>query len=226
MAQRRLARRRAPTQARSEATVQAILLATDQLLAARGLDDLTTHDIAERAGVSVGTLYQYFPSKEAVVGEMIHRQMVDFYERLHSQSTAMADAPIGEVVALVCQSVIDTLLERPSLATLMAHDRARIAGAEIVRARKELAVSMVSAVLASRAEAANVGDVELASWVFVELLQNGVRAAFHEREQQTRDGRLTRELTRITCGYLGVPLPTRWPVPRAVTDPRAGSKKR
>lgn len=62
--------RRTPRQGRAEATVAAIFDATFQLLEAEGLDSLTTNRIAQRAGVSIGTLYQYFSGKSAILAAM------------------------------------------------------------------------------------------------------------------------------------------------------------
>lgn len=58
--------RRRPSRRSSQSIVTAILDAASELLASRGLDGMTTNAIAERAGVSVGSLYQYFPNKQAV----------------------------------------------------------------------------------------------------------------------------------------------------------------
>jgi AcrR family transcriptional regulator len=65
--------RKLPRQARAQATVTAILEATAHILAEAGYDALTTNHVAARAGVSIGSLYQYFPSKEALVGELMDR---------------------------------------------------------------------------------------------------------------------------------------------------------
>ena len=56
--------RKTPIQARSTVTVEAISEATIQVLLTHGADRLTTTRVAERAGVSVGTLYQYYPNKQ------------------------------------------------------------------------------------------------------------------------------------------------------------------
>lgn len=63
--------RRKPSQARAEQTVRAIFEATAHVLNEQGEAALTTNRIAERAGVSIGTLYQYFDSKEAIVLAML-----------------------------------------------------------------------------------------------------------------------------------------------------------
>jgi AcrR family transcriptional regulator len=73
--------RRIPSQARSEQTIRIIFEATAQVLNDHGEAALTTNRIAQRAGVSIGTLYQYFDSKEAIVLAMLAR------EREHCMST-------------------------------------------------------------------------------------------------------------------------------------------
>src|SRR5690348_15291540 len=67
--------RKSPVQARSAASVDAILEATIQVLLQVGTEQLTTTKVALRAGVSVGTLYQYFPNKSALLKAVLKRHM-------------------------------------------------------------------------------------------------------------------------------------------------------
>lgn len=76
---RRLAPRKLPGQDRSRATVEAILEAAVDLLSAHGYARTSTNRIAVRAGISVGSLYQYFPNKDAIVTALFER---------HAQSIA------------------------------------------------------------------------------------------------------------------------------------------
>jgi AcrR family transcriptional regulator len=69
--------RKTPVQARSVASVDAILEATLQVLLQVGKERLTTTRVASRAGVSVGTLYQYFPNKSALLQAALKRHMVE-----------------------------------------------------------------------------------------------------------------------------------------------------
>jgi AcrR family transcriptional regulator len=66
--------RKTPQQARSAATIEAIHIATIQVLLAGGVGRLTTTRVAERAGVSVGTMYQYYPHKQALLFALVERQ--------------------------------------------------------------------------------------------------------------------------------------------------------
>lgn len=67
--------RKSPVQARSAASVDAILEATIQVLLSLGKERLTTTRVAARAGVSVGTLYQYFPNKSALLQAALRRHL-------------------------------------------------------------------------------------------------------------------------------------------------------
>lgn len=74
---RRLQPRKLPRQARSGATVEAILQAAAQVFERHGYAAGTTNRIAERAGVSIGSLYQYFPNKDAILLALVHRHLAD-----------------------------------------------------------------------------------------------------------------------------------------------------
>src|SRR5215472_18972509 len=77
MRKRRLSPKKKPRQERSRATVEALLEATTDILIREGYTKLTTNRIAERAGVNIASLYQYFPGKEAIVAELRRRHGAD-----------------------------------------------------------------------------------------------------------------------------------------------------
>src|SRR6202044_2473768 len=74
--------RKSPVQARSAASVDAILEATIQVLLNVGKERLTTTGVALRAGVSVGTLYQYFPNKSAMLQAALRRHLHEVTEAM------------------------------------------------------------------------------------------------------------------------------------------------
>src|SRR5215469_8872305 len=84
--------RKQASQERSRATVDALIEATARILVGEGFDKASTNRIAERAGVSVGSLYQYFPSKEALVAAVM--------ERHNQQLTQVVRRALAEVAAL------------------------------------------------------------------------------------------------------------------------------
>ena len=83
----KLTPRKAPRQPRARATVDAIIEAAEQLTRKLGIEAWTTNHVAERAGVSIGTLYQYFPSKESLLTALYLQRRT---ERLDAVATALA----------------------------------------------------------------------------------------------------------------------------------------
>ena len=101
--------RKTPVQARSAASVEAILQATIQVLLKEGKSKLTTTRVAQRAGVSVGTLYQYFPNKSALLQALL---------KAHLDSVALA-------VEQACEAAHGTTLETIAETVCSAFMRAK-----------------------------------------------------------------------------------------------------
>ncbi|WP_353473376.1 TetR/AcrR family transcriptional regulator [Salipiger sp. H15] len=121
-----LSPRKTPRQGRSRASVEAILTAATQILEAGGAAALTTNGVADRAGVSIGTLYQYFPNKETILAELIRRQKAQFFEDM-AQAVAAAHAMgLREAAATVLHAAI------------LHHARAPVLSRELEKAETQL----------------------------------------------------------------------------------------
>jgi len=88
MVRKKLTARKQPRQERSVATVEAILQAATYILTKRGWTAFTTNDVAEKAGVNIASLYQYFPNKEAIVAELQRRHVQEMRSRWPAPPTA------------------------------------------------------------------------------------------------------------------------------------------
>jgi len=101
--------RRLPTQERAQRTIQAIFEATAQIVENEGEAGLTTNKVARRAGFSIGTLYQYFPSKEAILVALIQRERRRVMDRLQSMMREAVDQmrPVREAL----QDMVHLLVE-------------------------------------------------------------------------------------------------------------------
>jgi AcrR family transcriptional regulator len=95
--------RKKPAQARSEQTVASIIEATAQVLEHEGEAALTTNRLAERAGFSVGTLYQYFPNKDSILRLLAERER----ERVEAAVTAVVRNPEAAGLEPVIRAIID-----------------------------------------------------------------------------------------------------------------------
>lgn len=115
--------RKAPRQARSVETVRIIVEAAARILEEAGLGGFTTNAVAQRAGVSIGSLYQYFPRKEALIGALIIREtslLIGDWEAAAAGSDAWA--ALLDMIA----SAVDHQLRRPVLARLLDVEEARL----------------------------------------------------------------------------------------------------
>lgn len=97
--------RKKPLQFRSRQMVDALLLATAETIAERGLADTTTNHVAARAGVSVGSLYQYFASKQALIDALINQQQADLATAVDTQMRALIDADLHSLI----RNLLDTV---------------------------------------------------------------------------------------------------------------------
>jgi AcrR family transcriptional regulator len=91
--------RKKPQQARSRQMVATLIEATARVIAQRGLDGATTPSIAEAAGVSVGSLYQYFDGKEALLAALLEKLAGDLAHLLDQQAQQAAQLSLRETVA-------------------------------------------------------------------------------------------------------------------------------
>lgn len=98
--------RKHPVQARAKATVDAIVAAAAQILIAHGYEGTTTARVARRAGVSVGSLYQYFPNKEALIAALIERHADELVDTVRDVLQRHACATLAECVRAAIDATI------------------------------------------------------------------------------------------------------------------------
>lgn len=112
--------RKSPSQLRSRATYLAILEATAHILEAEGLDAANTNRIADRAGVSIGSLYQYFPGKTAIFAELIRTQDAQTAERLTALVASTRDQGSLEThLRRLIGAAIEQQFDRPRLGRIL-----------------------------------------------------------------------------------------------------------
>jgi len=108
--------RKRPRQARSVATFEAILEAAARILESLGFAGFNTNTVAELAGVSIGSLYQYFPSKDALIVELIRRERAKLSNRIVEAIQQHEAANLKEKLKLIIQAAVQHQLSRPQLA--------------------------------------------------------------------------------------------------------------
>jgi len=126
MSRVRTAPRKEPRQARSLATVEAILVATARVLTRDGYDRASTNKIAAEAGVSVGSLYQYFPSKEALVAALVDRHLSHVTALLETNIEVLAEAPLPVSARALVKLMIAVHAHNPRLHKVIVEQVPRV----------------------------------------------------------------------------------------------------
>ena len=126
MPQTPLAPRKLPRQTRAHSTVETILEAATQVLTQGGLAAFNTNAVALRAGVSIGSLYQYFPSKDAVMAELIARQHQRQIASILALVDLPADLPLDERVQQWVRAVMQHHFDNALFASAIDHEEARL----------------------------------------------------------------------------------------------------
>ena len=125
--------RKSPVQARSTATVAAITEATIQVLLVAGLDRLTTNRVAERAGVSIGTLYQYYPNKQALLSALLEDCLCKSCEAMEQACSNARGKPLPDMIRDVVLRFVDAKMARTDISVALYQISTNIGGPEIVK---------------------------------------------------------------------------------------------
>src|SRR5260221_8873739 len=125
--------RKRPVQARSAVTVEAIHEAAIQVLLSHGAERLTTTRVAERAGVSVGTLYQYYPNKRSLLFAVLEGHMDRITKAVENACERARGKPLSVMVKEVAEAFVDAKMERTDISTALYRIAAEVDGPAIVR---------------------------------------------------------------------------------------------
>ena len=158
--------RKTPRQARARITFDAIIEAATQLLREGGLAALNTNAIAERAGVSIGSLYQYFPNKDALMVEMIRREQQSHVARLAAALPFVEALDLDETVHLLVRTAMAHHREDALYASAIDHEESRLPVDSIVADSLDTAGRLVETLLARFAsEIGPIDGIRLAKTV-------------------------------------------------------------
>jgi len=194
--------RKTPRQQRSKATVDAILKAASRILVDEGYEATTTRGVAERAGVSIGSLYQYFPSKEALVMAIAERQMERVRIHVTEALADAANAPLPEVARLLAQGIIGAYAENPRLYQEVFEQGPRFGLGGTSRALHQRIESVVRSFLTQHAGSLRPRNLDLATFVIVRTIRGVILSAATERPELFSDPELSQELSALMLGYL------------------------
>lgn len=142
--------RKTPLQARSTVTVEAISEAAIQVLLSHGEERFTTTRVAERAGVSVGTLYQYYPNKQSLLFAVLENHLKNMVVTVEAACRAALHKPLAEMIREVVEAFVDAKMERADISVALYRVSADMGGPALFkrilqRLRKAVAAMLQTA---------------------------------------------------------------------------------
>ena len=179
--------RKRPRQARAAATLDAVFEATIQVLVTDGPHRLTTTRVAERAGVSVGTMYQYFPHKQALFYALNERYLEVLAEKVESTCRAEHGAPIDRMVEALIETYWNAKTERPEVTRALYRAVVEIDNEALIEAFSHRVDAATAAMFSGAADAV-FSDLATVNLALLTTIFGTVRNVF-ERSLPAPEGR-------------------------------------
>jgi AcrR family transcriptional regulator len=197
--------RKSASQERSRSTVEALLVATARVLVKEGYERASTNRIAEVAGVSIGSLYQYFPSKEALVAAVIDRHTQQVSKVTRNAVVKVAARPIEVAVREFVSVAIDAHRVDPKLHAVLSEQIPRVGRLENIEAIQREGYALVRGYLEAHRDEIDVADPDLAAFVCVTVVEALTHAAVLRRPDiltGEKARRFVDDVTRLLVRYL------------------------
>lgn len=196
--------RKTASQERSRLTVDALVEATARILVKEGFDKASTNRIAEVAGVSVGSLYQYFPGKEALVAALIERHNQKVMAAIRQELADAFHEPLKQAVRRLVRIAVKAHRIDPRLHRVLSEQIPRVGKLEKIEGFNRDYFAMFKTFLEGHRDEVRPRDLELAAFVCVTAIEALTHnAVLHQKivSDSAMDA-LVDEATRLITGYL------------------------
>jgi AcrR family transcriptional regulator len=199
MSKRTLSPRKTPRQERSRATVEALLEATTDILSREGYAKLTTNRIAERAGVNIASLYQYFPGKDAIVAELRRRHGADQRAALRQVLAEHRAGTLDSTIRTLVSVGVAGHAHAPRLHRVFTEEIPALGYRDIAAIDAPIFEAMRRFL---QEEDVDVRDMDLALWMIATAAGAVLHRAAVERPEDLSTGVIAEELITLLCRYL------------------------
>lgn len=190
--------RKAPRQARAKATCDAIIEAAARILERDGPGGITTNRVAELAGVSIGSLYQYFPNKQAILAELVRGLRDEMLKDLEQAEQAIAGHGLADAVPVVIRASLAHHLRQPNRAQRIEEVEALLPLNKETAVLKARIAMLVTTILYDR----GVPESKVAAMDLSAMVRGMADAAVSTGERDFEA--LAERITRAARGYLGI----------------------
>lgn len=198
---RHLKARKKPRQARSATTVEAIFEATIQVLLREGIHRLTTTRVAERAGVSVGTMYQYFPHKQALLYALNENYLDLVAERVEAACRVQHGATTEAMVEALVTAYWQAKTERSDVTRALYSSAVELDNAALIDAFARRMDAATIAMLKSAPDA-DYANIDLVNITLLSVIFGTVRNVFERNLPVCEQEAVRHQLMTMCLSYL------------------------
>ncbi len=192
---------RMPLQARSAYTVEAIYEATIQVLVQGGMQSLTTTKVAERAGVSVGTLYQYFPNKNALLSAALERHLNAVVTAVENACVTVKGQPIKVMAATLVEAYINAKFNDPDASRALYAVASELGSVDVVARMTQRSQVALLDTLATAADR-KFSDLPVVGYMLSTALVGPVQGLLNSAMPAAFVEQVKKQLVVMTTAYL------------------------
>jgi AcrR family transcriptional regulator len=193
--------RKSPVQARSTASVDAILKATVQVLVGVGKEKLTTTRVAARAGVSVGTLYQYFPNKSALLRAAMRLHVAEILAEVDKVCVAQRGQPVEQMAEALATAFLAVKMRDPKKSRALYAVSSDVEGSKIVASAQARVNDAIVTLLRSAPEPMTT-DLKLIATMLQSTIAGVKRHLLESEMPEAQFGAIQRELVMVVRSYV------------------------
>jgi AcrR family transcriptional regulator len=194
--------RKQPQQERSKITVEAILEATTHILTEEGYEKANTNRIAERAGISIGSLYQYFPNKESLMAALIEQHSKEMAELVETKLNLLFDSPLEIVIPELIKAVIAAHAINPRLHQVLSEEVPRLGKSVRVKQADEHVAEIIRSYLVRWRDSIQPQNLEMTVLILCRTVDALSHAAVIEYPDFIKDSQFEREVSTLLLSYL------------------------
>ncbi|MCO7637689.1 TetR/AcrR family transcriptional regulator [Pseudomonas sp. S 311-6] len=211
--------RKTPRQARSRALVEAILEATARVLSERGYAGTTTNLVAERAGVSIGSVYQYFPNKDSLITALHERHAAQLYDVMASVMQAPYPNQLRDRLAAIVSAWLAVHRVEPELHRVLEKEFPFYDVPSEESPADQAIFKQFRQILERHRDEIQPTNLDLAAWVLLQTMEALIHAAVLSPWPQFPEQAVQQAIVDTLCGYLYTGGPGPGAGPRATAPP-------
>ena len=194
--------RKIPKQGRALHTVDSILQAAQSILSDEGYERASTNYIADVAGVSIGSLYQYFPSKEAIIASLVEKTVVEAAERIREELVACMGLPLEESTPRLIRIILETRKENAFVFLRLPREVPRYRSVSGQLTTEKYLYTTIHSYYVQHRELVNIEDLDTAIFVTEHLVIGCIDAYIDNNSPKIDEETLIEHLSMAVLNYL------------------------